>query len=222
MLFTSILLSRARLYSRREKLSLSGLALTSGRGEASFERSEESMETDEYLRELIARLRLEPLEKEGGLYRQSYRSPEAFPESALPEGCRGGHPAGTAILYLYLPGPYGFSAMHLLPSDEIYHFYLGDPVEMLLLYPDGTSGRIMLGQDVLGGQRVQFVVPRGAWQGSRLAPGGSYALAGTTMAPGFAESDYLAGDRGELARRYPGEREAILRLTRIDNARTGV
>jgi uncharacterized protein len=172
------------------------------------------MEIDEYLRELIEKLRLEPLEKEGGLYRQSYRSPDAYPGSALPEGCRDGHPAGTAILYLYLPGPHGFSAMHLLPSDEIYHFYLGDQVEMLLLYPDGTSGRIVLGQDVLGGQFVQFLVPRGTWQGSRLVPGGRYALAGTTMAPGFVESDYAAGDREELVRRYPGERDAIIRLTR--------
>jgi uncharacterized protein len=172
------------------------------------------MEKDDYVERLIEELSLEPLEAEGGLYRRSYRSPEELEEAFLPEGCRGPHPMGTAILYLYLPGPRGFSALHALPSDEVYHFYLGDPVEMLLLYPDLTSRRVVLGPDILGGQSVQLVVPRGTWQGSRLLPGGAYALAGTTMAPGFAASDYLAGEREELLRLYPGEREAIVALTR--------
>jgi uncharacterized protein len=172
------------------------------------------MERDPYVSRLIDYLGLEPLAGEGGFYARTYASPEELPEGLLPAGCRGPRPMGTAILYLYLPGMGGFSALHALPSDEIYHFYLGDPVEMLLLRPDGTSGGAVLGRDLFGGQKLQFVVPRGTWQGSRLAPGGRYALAGTTMAPGFAEADYRGGDREELIRSYPREREAILALTR--------
>jgi predicted cupin superfamily sugar epimerase len=65
-----------------------------------------------------------------------------------------------------------FSAIHRLPLDETYHFYMGDPVEMLLLYPDGHSERVILGHDVLNGQKVQFTVPRGVWQSSHLLLGG--------------------------------------------------
>jgi uncharacterized protein len=169
---------------------------------------------DAYLGRLIEYLGLEPLPVEGGLYRQSYRSPEELSEGMLPRGCRGAHPMGTAILYLYTTAPDSFSALHALPSDEIYHFYLGDPVELFLLGPEGKSERAMLGQDILGGQLVQRVVPRGAWQGSRLAPGGRFALVGTTMAPGFSDADYRGGEREELLGLYPGEREAILSLTR--------
>jgi uncharacterized protein len=169
---------------------------------------------DPYVRRLIEHLGLEPLPVEGGLYAQSYRSPEELPEELLPSGCRGAHPMGTAIYYLYLPKPDCFSALHALPSDEVYHFYLGDPVEILLLFPDGESGHVILGPDILNGQKVQFVLPRGVWQGSRLLPGGRFALAGTTMAPGFTDADYRAGDRGDLVGRYPREREAIIELTR--------
>jgi predicted cupin superfamily sugar epimerase len=62
--------------------------------------------------------------------------------------------------------------------------------------------------------RPQVVVPRGVWQGTRLRPGGRFALLGTTMAPGFDYADYTAGLRESLIREYPAHREAILGLTR--------
>jgi predicted cupin superfamily sugar epimerase len=80
--------------------------------------------------------------------------------------------------------------MHKLKSDEVYHFYLGDPVEMLLLRPDGSHAIIQLGQDLAQGQHVQTVVPRGWWQGSRLLPDSQFALLGCTVAPGFDFEDY--------------------------------
>ena len=75
---------------------------------------------------------------------------------------------------------------------------------MLHLHPGGGSERIVLGADVLDGQRVQHVAPRTVWQGSRLAAGGRFALMGTTMAPGYTEEDYEGGDRLALTERYPG------------------
>ena len=73
---------------------------------------------------------------------------------------------------------------------------------------------MILGQDILNGQQVQFAVPAGVWQGSRLVPGGKFALLGTTMAPGFIEEDYLPGDRAALLKQYSDRAELIRLLTR--------
>ncbi len=152
---------------------------------------------------------------EGGFYKQTYRSAEMIGRGSLPERYAEERPYGTAILYLYTTDADCFSALHRLPTDEIYHFYLGDPVEMLLLYPDGKSEKIILGHNILNQQKVQFTVPRGVWQGSYLLPGGQFALAGTTMAPGYVDSDYEGGERDELIRSYPQVSESIRRLTRV-------
>jgi len=104
--------------------------------------------------------------------------------------------------------------MHRLASDEIFHFYAGGPVEMLLLRPDGTHSVIVIGSDIERGESPQVVIPRGVWQGCRLVPGREYALMGTTVAPGYDPSDYQHGDRAELTSRYPECAEMIERLTR--------
>ena len=165
--------------------------------------------------ELIRHLGLEPLPIEGGYFRQTYRSDETIARSALPGRYPSGRVFGTAIYYLLRDEPDCFSAMHRLPTEEIYHFYLGDPVELLLLKPEGGSERVVLGPDLLGEQHVQFVVPRGVWQGSRLRKGGQWALLGTTIAPGYDPSDYEGGEREDLLRRYPQEAELIRVLTRV-------
>ena len=164
---------------------------------------------------LIQKLELQPLAGEGGLYHESYRSPGVIPGTALPgRYAQQERPYGTAIFYLLSADSDSFSAFHKLKTDEIYHFYLGDPVEMTLLYPDGSSRQVVLGQDLFNDQQVQVVVPSEVWQGSRLAAGGQFALLGTTMAPGFDPSDYEAGQRAELLAHYPQERGRILGLTR--------
>lgn len=172
-------------------------------------------EVDEFAKELIHRFGMEILPIEGGLFVQTYKSQETIPEDALPDRYKLKKAFSTAILYLYTADQDCFSAMHRLPTDEVYHYYLGDPVEMLLLYPDGKMGRVILGQDIFADQRVQIVVPRGVWQGSHLLPGGRFALIGTTMAPGYEEDDYEAGARDELIALYPQEMNLITRLTRL-------
>ena len=162
--------------------------------------------------QVIAALDLRPLPREGGFYRETYRSADVFPAAALPPHYRRDKSAGTAIYDLLTPDT--FSALHRLPTDEIFHFYLGDPVRMLQLPPEGEGHLLTLGPDLLGGQSPQVVVPRGVWQGSFLAPGGTFALLGTTMAPGFDFDDYEAGDRAALTARYPAFRELIEQLTR--------
>ncbi len=155
-------------------------------------------------------LRLEPLEREGGFYAETYRSRFALPADALP-GLDAPRPLATAIYYLLTPG--AFSALHRLRFDEVYHFYLGDPVELLVL--GAAGGRVhRLGRDLAAGERPQTVVAGGEWQCSRLAAGGAWALLGTTMAPGFAPLDFELGRRAELAARWPEFREGIAALTR--------
>ncbi|MGC2639130.1 MAG: cupin domain-containing protein [Acidobacteriaceae bacterium] len=166
--------------------------------------------------ELKKLLRLEPHPREGGWYRQTWRSDERIPPDDLPgryvSTRETGRAAGTAIYYLLEPD--NFSEMHRLASDEIFHFYLGDPVEMLQLYPDGTGRRVILGSDVLAGELVQTVVPQGVWQGSRLRSGGEIALLGCTVSPGFEYADYASGERAALARQWPEWGEMIAGLTR--------
>jgi len=154
---------------------------------------------------VISLLDLRPHPMEGGDFRETWRSPV--------NGDGGGsRSAGTAIYYLVTP--HSFSALHRLTVDEVFHFYVGDPVEMLQLSPDGEGRILWLGTDLEAGMRPQAVVPAGVWQGSRLAQGGRFALLGTTMAPGFDVGDYEAGDRAKLLREYPRFQEWIEELTR--------
>jgi len=164
--------------------------------------------------QIIRHFGLEPLPGEGGLFRQSYVATERIPRRALDSRYPNDKPMCTAIYYLLTDAPDSFSALHKLPTDEVYHFYSGDPVDMLLLYPDGPGGRVRLGPDLMSGEHVQFVVPREVWQGSRLVPGGRWALLGTTMAPGYTDSDYTGGTRADLLARYPEFAAQIMRLTR--------
>jgi predicted cupin superfamily sugar epimerase len=103
--------------------------------------------------------------------------------------------------------------MHRLASDEIFHFYLGDPVEMLQLYPDGRSALFTLGQDLAAGQQVQLVVPAGVWQGTRLVGQGKLALLGCTVSPGFDYADYESGSYADLSASWPAHTELISQLT---------
>ena len=161
--------------------------------------------------DIISLLDLHPLPKEGGYYRETYRSKEIFSRTAVPEKYAEDRALGTAIYYLLTPAT--SSALHKLPADEVFHFYLGDPVTMLQLHPDTTSDVITLGHKIDEGQKVQVVVPKGTWQGSFLQEGGAFALMGTTMAPGFDFSDYTEGIRESLLLQYPEHEELIKRLS---------
>ena len=103
--------------------------------------------------------------------------------------------------------------MHKVASDEIFHFYLGDPVRMLQLDTDGESRTRVLGSDILGGQEPQVLVRRGIWQGSISEPGGTFALFGCTVSPGFEYADYETGRREPLTKLYPKYADLIRRLT---------
>lgn len=151
-------------------------------------------------------LHLEPHPCEGGSFRQTYISSLRYP---TPKGERA---LGTAIYYLLETGT--FSEMHVLSSDEVFHFYLGDAVEMLQLWPSGETRVVRLGPDLAAGDQVQVVVPAGVWQGTRLIGSGEVALLGCTVSPGFDYADYTSGAFAELAARWPAESDRIRALTR--------
>ena len=153
-------------------------------------------------------LGLAPHPREGGWYVRTWEATE-FVELA-----RYGAPrrTSTAIFYLLVPGT--FSEMHMLESDEIFHHYLGGPVEMLQLFEDGSAQVTVIGKDIAAGETPQHVVPRGVWQGSRMLREGEWALLGCTVSPGFEFEDYSDASAEELIAKWPGEAERIRALTR--------
>jgi hypothetical protein len=156
--------------------------------------------------EIKKMLNLEPHRMEGGYFRRTFTS------ATNVELLRGSRSQGTAIYYLLEAG--AFSEMHVLDSDEMFHFYLGDPVEMLQLYPDGRTALFTLGPDLQAGQHVQLLVPAGVWQGTRMLGSGKLALLGCTVVPGFDFADYHNASYAELAAKWPEQKERIRALTR--------
>ena len=157
-------------------------------------------------------LQLTPLSIEGGFFRETYRSRWNVSTEYLPEGVRGSRSIGTAIYYLLTPETY--SRLHRVPGTEVFHFYAGDPVIMLQLLPDGSTRTITIGNDLAAGHQPQVVVRGQVWQGSKLAPGGKWALMGTTMSPGFDYADYENGEAEPLVAQYPAAMQAIREYTK--------
>jgi predicted cupin superfamily sugar epimerase len=158
-------------------------------------------------------LGLVPHPREGGWFVQTYAGGETVGPSGFADA-RYASARRTSTAIYYLLEPETFSEMHRLRSDEIFHFYAGDPVEMLQLCPDGGGRTVVIGNDLAEGQRPQVVVERGVWQGSRLVAGGRWALLGCTVSPGFEYEDYDSVGRDELTARWPSFAELIAALTR--------
>ena len=97
-----------------------------------------------------------------------------------------------------------------LTIDEMWHFYGGDPLRLILLYPDGSSRDVVLGNDPLKGQHVQFVIPAGVWQAGHCIENGTYSLFGCTLAPGFTGDIFTGGTQAELLKLYPDRIKDIL------------
>ena len=159
---------------------------------------------------IIERYRLEPLPVEGTLFASTYRSQAETPD---------GGPVGTAMIGLYAHEPLSRSLFHRLPTDEVWHFYLGDPIRLVLLHPDGRDETIVLGTDLAGGQTPFSVVPAGSWMGARL-DSGEWAVFGCTMSPGFAPSDFEGAEPEALIQRWPQRADDVLAMTRSGHPRS--
>jgi predicted cupin superfamily sugar epimerase len=172
-----------------------------------------SMSDHDKIEKIIKELNLAPLPSEGGYYAESFRSSIMIPKDSLALTYPGARTASTAIYFLLTSSD--FSAMHRVPGAEIFHLYMGGPVETTLLYEDGTGKVVTIGKEIEFGDRPQLVVPGGVWQGSRLAPNNeSFALLGATITPGFEFKDYEHGVRDKLIESHPDFTDEITRLTR--------
>ncbi len=152
---------------------------------------------------IIAQLGLEPLPVEGGFFRQVWVS-----AARLPDG------RGAASTIWFLLTREDFSAWHRVDAEEVWQFHSGDPVAHLQLTAEAGGLR----EARLGGPRAApLVVPAGAWQAARLAPGPGqhgWALLTCTMAPAWDEKGFELGRRGELVRQFPAAADLIAALTR--------
>lgn len=161
--------------------------------------------------ELITHFHLHP-HPEGGWYAQSYRSTESIPAAALPERFSGDRLFSTAIYFLLEQG--NFSAFHRIKSDECWHFYSGDPLEIFILHTDGSLQVVTLGSSIEKGHHFQFVVPANCWFASRPAAGSRYCFVGCTVAPGFDFTDFEMANASGLSKEYPSHLAIIETLCR--------
>lgn len=159
----------------------------------------------------VEKLGLEP-HPEGGYFRQSYKADLVLAKEGLPAEFAGDRAVSTAIYFL-LEGE-NFSAFHRLRSDEVWHFYAGDPLVVHVIEPKGKYSRILVGRDLEAGQVLQAVVRAGCWFASHVADWKSFAVVGCAVAPGFEFEDFEMGKREELGAKYPQHMELIERLTR--------
>lgn len=151
--------------------------------------------------ELIRIYDLKP-HPEGGFFRESYRAAGRTQDDRS---------LSTAIYFL-LPAGHR-SRLHRIKADELWHFYLGGPLTVAQILPDGWTETVTLGPDAANGQLSQHAVPAGCWFGAYPEAGTEFSFVGCTVAPGFEFSDLELGDRAALLKRYPGARELIEKLT---------
>lgn len=149
---------------------------------------------------------------EGGAFKETYRSKQTISKVHLPSSFHGDRAYSTAIYFLLKQGQ--FSALHRIAADELWHFYQGDPLEIIEIKPSGALSIHTLGPDAEAGETFQCVIEGGSWFGSRVKKGGEYALVGCTVAPGFDFADFELADRNQLVDLFPQHADIIRSLTR--------
>ncbi len=163
--------------------------------------------------DVIRHFNLRPLPVEGGFYRVTYTGELRLPASVLPPSIRSERPAKSAIYYLLTADTK--SRLHRLETDEMWHFYLGDLVDLFVFEPEVDYTKIELGHNVIDGQSVQAVVPAGSWFGASLRSGGRWALMACSLAPAYSDEDFSLPDDADfdsLLARYPGQQQILHQL----------
>ena len=149
---------------------------------------------------------------EGGFFKEVYRCDETLSERHLPERYQGDRCFSTAIYFLITANDH--SNFHRIKSDEIWHFYEGDPLDLYVLNDiSGEVDQFRLGRDPEDGQQMQLLLPKNRWFGAKMARAGAYSLVGCTVAPGFDFADFEMADRQELITTFPQHQKIINVLT---------
>ncbi|MBE7170382.1 MAG: cupin domain-containing protein [Williamsia sp.] len=144
---------------------------------------------------------------EGGAFSEYYRSSLLLD---IPDGTR--RHSSTGIYFLLQKGQ--FSAFHRIASDELWHFYYGDPLEVFELDQDGSLRIHRLGNQPQLDQQFHCVIKAGNWFASAPAAGSEYSLCGCTVSPGFEYADFELAERSILLNEFPQHSQLIRSLTR--------
>lgn len=147
---------------------------------------------------------------EGGFYKETYRSSAS--SSFLMNGKEKVRSYSTSIYFLMENGD--FSAFHKIQSDELWHFYAGEALEIYHIDPKGNLIKTMLGPDPEKGETLQAVIPANLWFASRPKNTSKYSLVGCTVSPGFDFEDFEMAKRENLFSKYPEHTKIIEELTR--------
>ena len=134
-----------------------------------------------------------------GYVAETYRSSRQIHAGGLGAPFADGRPAGSALYFLVTPERN--VRLHRIQNDQLYHRYLGDALEVLALYPDGSHAVEVVGDDLRAGERVQLFLP-----------GGTFHTAITEW-PGVEPADVELGDPEELAGAFPAAAPLIREFT---------
>ena len=163
------------------------------------------------INQLIEQYNLLP-HPEGGWYKETYRSNASIDGALVSESISGTRSIATVIYFLLSAG--NFSAFHRIKSDECWHFYAGETLEIFVLDDAGALTITRLGNNIDRGDCYQYLVPANHWFASRPASGSSFCFVGCTVSPGFDFADFEMADAATLLKQYPKHRILIEELCR--------
>jgi predicted cupin superfamily sugar epimerase len=147
---------------------------------------------------------------EGGYFNESYRSAGMI-TAAEPAGSIAGVRNFSTAIYFLLPGGER-SRLHRFKSDEVWHFYLGEPLTIACISPEGRVESTIMGSDIKAGQKLQYAIPAGRWFGAYHSGKADFSLVGCTVAPGFDFTDFELADRATLLAQFPHAKDVIEKL----------
>jgi hypothetical protein len=150
--------------------------------------------------EIVELLNLEP-NATCGFVRVTFIAKQTLAAGALPPPFERSGPLGSALYFLVTPD--APVRLHRIRNDQLYHYYLGDPLELFLLHADGRAERVVVGPDLRGGQHVQLLIPGNTFHTARLLGRGRWFLRASTEWPGVVPADVEIGDLEQLAKKYP-------------------
>ena len=145
-------------------------------------------------------LKLEP-HATCGFVRVTFISEKRIAPGGLPPPFATGRSAGSALYFMVTPD--APVRQHRIRNDQLYHYYLGDPIEVLMLHADGTSERVIVGPDLRGSQLVQLLIPGNTFHTARMVGRRRWFLGSSTEWPGVEPADVEIGDAEALAAKYP-------------------
>jgi len=150
--------------------------------------------------EIRALLKLEP-HATCGFVRVSFISNKQIAPGGLPAPFVDGRPAGSALYFMVTPD--APVRLHRIRNDQLYHYYLGDPIEVLMLHESGVTEHVVVGPDLRGRQCVQLLIPGNTFHTARVIGQRRWFLGASTEWPGVEQVDIEIGDVEALAAKYP-------------------